>query len=70
MPEMDGYMLMQQVRSWSLERGGQILAIALTAYAGEYDQEQALSAGFRAHVSKPAEPDRLIAIAIQLAGKQ
>ncbi len=70
MPEMDGYMLMQQVRSWSLERGGQIPAIALTAYAGEYDQQQALSAGFQAHVSKPAEPDRLIAIAIQLAGKR
>lgn len=70
MPEIDGYMLMQQVRSWSLERGGQIPAIALTAYAGEYDQQQALSAGFQVHMSKPAEPDRLIAIAIQLAGKQ
>lgn len=70
MPEIDGYMLMQKVRSWSLERGGQIPAIALTAYAGEYDQQQALSAGFQAHMSKPAEPDRLVAIAIQLAGKQ
>ena len=70
MPEIDGYMLMQQVRSWSLERGGQIPAIALTAYAGENDQQQALSAGFQAHISKPAEPDRLVAIAIQLAGKQ
>jgi len=69
MPEIDGYMLMQQVRSWSLERGGQIPAIALTAYASEYDQQQALSAGFQAHISKPAEADQLIAIAIQLAGK-
>ncbi|MCY7320407.1 MAG: response regulator [Phormidesmis sp. CAN_BIN36] len=69
MPEIDGYMLMQQVRSWSLERGGQIPAIAPTAYAGENDQQQALSAGFQAYMSKPAEPDQLVAIAIQLVGK-
>ena len=67
MPEIDGYMLVKQVRSWSLERGAEIPAIALTAYAGEYDQKRALSAGFQAHVSKPAEPDQLIAIVVQLA---
>ncbi len=67
MPEIDGYMLVKQVRSWSLEQGVEIPAIALTAYAGEYDQKRALSAGFQAHVSKPAEPDQLIAIVTQLA---
>ena len=34
MPEVDGYMLMRQIRAMLPERGGQIPAIALTAYAG------------------------------------
>ncbi|WP_017317036.1 PAS domain-containing protein [Mastigocladopsis repens] len=60
MPDVDGYMLMRQIRALSPERGGQTLAIALTAYAGEYNQQQALAAGFQMHISKPVEPDELI----------
>lgn len=60
MPEVDGYMLMRQVRMRSPEQGGKIPAIALTAYAGEIDQKQALSAGFQLHIPKPVEPDKLI----------
>jgi PAS domain S-box-containing protein len=60
MPEVDGYMLMRQVRALPPEQGGQIPAIALTAYAGEYDQQQALEAGFQQHVPKPVEPEVLI----------
>jgi PAS domain S-box-containing protein len=60
MPDMDGYMLMQQVRSRSPEQGGLIPAIALTAYAAEVDQRQALAAGFQQHIPKPVEPERLI----------
>ncbi|YAF97274.1 MAG: PAS domain S-box protein [Nodularia sp. CChRGM 3473] len=37
MPVMDGYMLLREVRTWSPAQGGQIPAIALTAYAGEID---------------------------------
>lgn len=59
MPELDGYTLLQQVRSLPPERGGQILAIALTAYAGEIDQQRALSVGFQKHLTKPIEPNRL-----------
>jgi PAS domain S-box-containing protein len=58
MPEMDGYMLMRQIRTF-LERRG-ILAIALTAYAGEINQQQAMAAGFRVHLAKPIEPKALI----------
>ncbi len=62
MPEMDGYALMRQVKaSEPIPK-----AIALTAYAGEYDQQQALAAGFLLHISKPAEPDELIAVVTQL----
>ncbi|MBE9198788.1 MULTISPECIES: PAS domain S-box protein [unclassified Nodularia (in: cyanobacteria)] len=69
MPEMDGYMLMRQVRTWTSEQGGKTPAIALTAYAGEYNQQQAMSAGFQMHVTKPAEPSQLVAAVARLAGK-
>jgi CheY-like chemotaxis protein len=62
MPDMDGYMLMQHVRALPPEQGGQVLAIALTAYAGDFNQQQALRAGFQRHVSKPVEPERLIQV--------
>lgn len=59
MPEMDGYALIRQVRQ-SLA-GEHILAIALTAYVGEGDQQQAIAAGFQTHLSKPVEPADLVA---------
>jgi CheY-like chemotaxis protein len=37
-----------------------IPAIALTAYAGEINQQQALAAGFGMHISKPVEPEELV----------
>jgi CheY-like chemotaxis protein/two-component sensor histidine kinase len=70
MPEMDGYMLIRQVRTWQPQEGGQIPAIALTAYAGEYDRQQAFNAGFQMHVSKPTEPSQLVAAVTKLAKKQ
>jgi PAS domain S-box-containing protein len=60
MPEMDGYALIRQIRKWSPEQGGMIPAIALTAYAGEINQHQALAAGFGMHISKPVEPEELV----------
>ncbi len=67
MPEMDGYMLMRQVRTLTPEQGGEIPAIALTAYAGEFDQQQAFAAGFQMHMSKPVDPVELIAVVAKLA---
>ncbi|GAX44668.1 multi-sensor signal transduction histidine kinase [Tolypothrix sp. NIES-4075] len=69
MPEMDGYMLIKQVRKWLPEQGGEIPAIALTAYAGEYDRKLAISAGFSYHVPKPADPAQLIAAVTKLTNK-
>ncbi|MGG6241020.1 PAS domain-containing protein [Nodosilinea sp. AN01ver1] len=60
MPDRDGYMLMRQVRQLPPEQGGQVPAIALTAYAGEIDYQQAMAAGFQKHIAKPVEPDHLI----------
>ncbi|BAZ09397.1 multi-sensor hybrid histidine kinase [Calothrix sp. NIES-4071] len=66
MPDMDGYMLMQQIRALPKEQGGLLPAIALTAFAGEINQQQALQAGFQKHISKPIEPETLITAITQL----
>lgn len=66
MPQMDGYMLMQQIRALPPEEGGNIPAIALTAYAGELDEQQALKVGFQRHISKPVEPDDLVKAIVNL----
>ncbi|MDZ8189659.1 MAG: PAS domain S-box protein [Nostoc sp. ChiSLP02] len=60
MPEVDGYMLMRQIREMPPELGGKIPAIALTAYAAEIDYQQAIAAGFQQHITKPVEPAKLI----------
>ncbi|MBW4564458.1 MAG: PAS domain-containing protein [Mojavia pulchra JT2-VF2] len=66
MPIIDGYMLMREVRRRSPQQGGQIPAIALTAYAGEVDQQKALSAGFQRHLAKPVQPKELIKAIVAL----
>lgn len=66
MPDMDGYMLIHQVRTWTPEQGGQIPAIALTAFAKNDDQQKALKAGFQMHLPKPLNPKELIAAIAQL----
>ncbi|UNU25233.1 PAS domain-containing protein [Microcoleus vaginatus] len=60
MPDTDGYMLMRQVRALAPDKGGLVRAIALTAYAGEIDYQQALAAGFQRHICKPLDPDKLV----------
>lgn len=66
MPEVDGYRLMRQIRALPTAEGGQIPAIALTAYARESDQEQALAAGFQRHIPKPVQPTALIQALVEL----
>jgi CheY-like chemotaxis protein len=58
MPDMDGYDLIRRVRS----RGFSLPAIAQTALARPEDREQALQAGFQAHLSKPIRYPELIAM--------
>jgi CheY-like chemotaxis protein len=60
MPVMDGYAFMRQVRSLPDSPGKTVPAIALTAYAGELNQQQAIAAGFQLHISKPVEPKELV----------
>lgn len=74
MPDMDGYMLMQQIQAQRTAQGEprfDFKAIALTAYAGEMNQKQAIAAGFQRHLSKPVDPTELVAAIADLwAGDQ
>jgi CheY-like chemotaxis protein len=60
MPEVDGYALIRKVRSLSVDQGGSIPAIALTAYAAETTQQQVFAAGFQLHIAKPVDPTKLV----------
>ena len=60
MPNVDGYMLIHQIRELESKLGRKIPAIALTAYAGETDHQQILASGFQKHVTKPVEPAKLV----------
>ncbi len=61
MPEVDGFEFIGLVRRLPADAGGQVPAIALTAFARTEDRLKALEAGFSAHISKPVEPSELIA---------
>jgi len=75
MPDMDGYALMRQIRERSLSSEATsslstIKAIALTAYAGEYDRRQAIAAGFQRHITKPVEPEELVKAIVELVNQR
>lgn len=61
MPRVDGYQLIRQLRQRPQQQGGQLPAIALTAYASEGNHQEAIAAGFQQHLAKPIEPADLVA---------
>lgn len=67
MPVVDGYELLRRVRALGAERGGDVPAIALTAFARAEDRTRALCDGFAAHLSKPVEPLELVATIASVA---
>ena len=70
MPGADGFDLLQRIRALGPERGGEIPAIALTAFARAEDRTKVLRAGFRMHVAKPVEAAELCAAVANVAGRQ
>lgn len=68
MPEVDGFELLAWVRQLGRDHGGEVQAVALTAFARSEDRLRALEAGFSAHISKPVEPSELIAVVASLVG--
>jgi CheY-like chemotaxis protein len=68
MPECDGYQFMRTIRQLGAVAGGRTPAIALTAFARSEDRTRAMLAGYQVHVSKPIEPQELVATIKSLAG--
>ena len=66
MPGEDGIDLIMKVRALGPERGGDIPAIALTAYARAEDRARVLEAGFQRHIAKPVEPSTLASVVASL----
>jgi PAS domain S-box-containing protein len=69
MPGADGYTLIRQVRALGPAAGGDVPALALTAYARAEDRMKAVLAGFQMHVPKPVEPAELVTMIASLAGR-
>jgi PAS domain S-box-containing protein len=62
LPGEDGYALIRRIRGLAPSAGGNVPAIALTAYARPEDQRRAKHEGFQVHLAKPVEPDELVAL--------
>lgn len=67
MPGEDGYALIRQVRALPATQGGNIPAVALTAFGRSGDRVRALTAGFQMHVPKPVEAAELALVIANLA---
>ena len=69
MPEVDGYEFVRRLRELPREQGGRIPAVALTAYARAEDRRKALMTGFQNHAAKPVDPQELVVVVANLAGR-
>jgi PAS domain S-box-containing protein len=69
MPGEDGYSLIRQLRRREDGDALALPAIALTAYARTEDRNRALAEGFHFYVTKPVEPNTLIAAVARAAGR-
>ncbi|HET6151145.1 MAG TPA: response regulator [Polyangia bacterium] len=68
MPGEDGLWLIRQIRALPPEQGGNVPAVAVTAYAGLRDRTRVLMEGFTTHLSKPTEPQELLAAVAAVVG--
>jgi CheY-like chemotaxis protein len=70
MPGMDGYEFVRLLRARAPDRGGKVLALALTAFAGLDDAARAHASGYQEHLSKPIRPDALAQAILGLKQRQ
>jgi CheY-like chemotaxis protein len=69
MPGEDGYTLIRRLRALSPDAGGKTPAVALTAFNRSEDRIRSFREGFSIHLSKPVDPDELILVIANLAGR-
>jgi CheY-like chemotaxis protein len=70
MPAEDGLTFIARVRRLPPERGGDVPAIALTAYVRQDDRDKVLSSGFQAYLAKPIEPMALVGSILEAAAQR
>ncbi|MEP0911754.1 response regulator [Leptolyngbya sp. GB1-A1] len=70
MQEMDGYRLMQEIRSRSELQNHALPGIVLTAYTSANKRQEALAAGYQCHLAKPFDPEALIQAIGQVLSRQ
>lgn len=64
LPDIDGYEVCRRLRLTALPR--QPMVIALTGWGNDDDRDRAAQAGCNGHLTKPAEPDRIVALVHEL----
>ncbi|WP_425619035.1 ATP-binding protein [Anatilimnocola sp. NA78] len=67
MPDEDGYSLIRRIRALGPSLGGNIPAVAITAYVRPDDRVAAMHAGFQHHLAKPIQAAELFVIISSLA---
>jgi PAS domain S-box-containing protein len=67
MAQLDGYQLVRNLRSQGFS-ADRMPAIALTAFTRLQDRDDALAAGFQAHLAKPVRAEALIAAVANVLG--
>jgi CheY-like chemotaxis protein len=70
MPGEDGYAFMRKLLSLPNLSLASTPALAVTALAHQEDRERALAAGYRMHVAKPVDIDRLAELILDVAGSR
>jgi PAS domain S-box-containing protein len=69
MPDIDGYEFIRLLRQRPVDQGGQIPALALTAFARSEDREAALRSGYQGHIAKPVDPADLVRVIAELTAR-
>jgi CheY-like chemotaxis protein len=59
LPDATGWDFLEAVRRLDPEAGGRTPAVAITCRDSQYDRARSLMTGFKLHLTKPVEPDRL-----------
>ena len=67
MPQEDGYSFIRKIRALSPEQGGNVPAMALTAYVAHHDITRAIAAGFQEHMAKPLNHKAFVRAIARLA---
>jgi CheY-like chemotaxis protein len=69
MPGADGYELIRQLRLLPADAGGQLPALAVSAYATDEHRKRVMKTGFQCHLAKPVAAAELVITVARLAGR-